>query len=68
MPDALREAIGLAPVTPVEEGLLRAIGVASRLAGRVLPERLRYVPMAREARQRALRGDADGIVAAARVL
>jgi uncharacterized protein (DUF2236 family) len=59
VPDPLREAIGLAPVTRAEEGLLRGIGVVSRVAGRVLPERLRYVPMARKARLQALRGAAS---------
>jgi uncharacterized protein (DUF2236 family) len=68
VPDRLRQAIGLTPVTPAEEALLRAVAVASRVAGRVLPERLRYVPIARKARQQALRGDTGGIVARARAL
>jgi len=49
-------------------GLLRAIGVVSRVAGRVLPEPLRYVPMARKARQLALLGGAGGIGSGARAL
>ena len=59
VPDPLREAIGLAPVSRPEEALLRTIAVVSRVAGRVLPDRLRYLPLARKARAQALQGAYD---------
>jgi uncharacterized protein (DUF2236 family) len=68
VPDRVRETFGLSPVTPAQEAALRTIALAARLAGRVLPDQLRYVPMARQAREQALRRSDGGIVAGAGAL
>ncbi|MET7543181.1 oxygenase MpaB family protein [Streptomyces sp. NPDC005507] len=49
MPPDAREAIGL-PWTPVQERRLRRFGAVVRWVAPLLPERLRYLPMARRAR------------------
>ncbi|RFC71223.1 oxygenase MpaB family protein [Streptomyces sp. AcE210] len=49
MPPDAREAIGL-PWTPVQEHRLRRLGAVVRRVVPLLPERLRYLPMARRAR------------------
>ncbi|WP_432178552.1 oxygenase MpaB family protein [Streptomyces sp. NBC_00063] len=49
MPPDAREAIGL-PWTPVQERRLRRFGAVVRRVVPLLPERLRYLPMARRAR------------------
>ncbi|MFE6755891.1 oxygenase MpaB family protein [Streptomyces sp. NPDC057684] len=49
MPPDAREAIGL-PWTPVQERRLRRFGAVVRQVVPLLPERLRYLPMARRAR------------------
>lgn len=51
---ALRERFGLAPLTVSEERRLRRIAWLSRALGRVLPDVLRYMPMATRARRRAM--------------
>ena len=66
--DELREAIGLPAVTPRQEWGLRVISVTSRVAGRILPERLRYVPLARQARRAALQGRGGGSERSAQAL
>ncbi|MEU6658036.1 oxygenase MpaB family protein [Streptomyces sp. NPDC046821] len=49
MPPDAREAIGL-PWTPAQERRLRRFGAVARRVVPLLPERLRYLPMARRAR------------------
>ncbi|MET7843281.1 oxygenase MpaB family protein [Streptomyces sp. NPDC005373] len=49
MPPDAREAIGL-PWTPAQERRLRRFGAVVRWVAPLLPERLRYLPMARRAR------------------
>ncbi|RVU28916.1 DUF2236 domain-containing protein [Streptomyces antnestii] len=49
MPPDARDAIGL-PWTPVQERRLRRFGAVTRRVVPLLPERLRYLPMARRAR------------------
>ncbi|MCX4641886.1 oxygenase MpaB family protein [Streptomyces sp. NPDC055059] len=49
MPPDAREAIGL-PWTPAQERGLRRFGAVVRRVAPLLPERLRYLPMARRAR------------------
>ncbi|MFD4644916.1 oxygenase MpaB family protein [Streptomyces sp. NPDC058441] len=49
MPPDAREAIGL-PWTPVQERRLRRFSAVVRRVAPLLPERLRYLPMARRAR------------------
>jgi uncharacterized protein (DUF2236 family) len=63
VPDQVRETFGLAPVTRLQEARLQAIALGMRVVGRVLPDRLRYVPLARKAREQAL-GRGDGGIAA----
>ncbi|MGW5425347.1 oxygenase MpaB family protein [Streptomyces sp. NPDC003943] len=52
MPPDARAAIGL-DWTPAQERRLRRLGLVVRAVVPVLPERLRYLPLAREARARA---------------
>ncbi|MGW1885011.1 oxygenase MpaB family protein [Streptomyces sp. NPDC001970] len=52
MPPDARAAIGL-PWTDRQERRLRRLGLAVRAVVPVLPERLRYLPLAREARRKA---------------
>ncbi|MEV8565009.1 oxygenase MpaB family protein [Streptomyces sp. NPDC051322] len=54
MPPDAREALGL-PWTPSQERALRRFGLVVRAVVPVLPGRLRYLPLAREARARAAR-------------
>ncbi|MFF6994662.1 oxygenase MpaB family protein [Streptomyces sp. NPDC008313] len=54
MPPDAREAIGL-PWTDAQERRLRALGRVVRVVVPLLPERLRYLPLARRARARARR-------------
>lgn len=51
---ALRETFGLAPLTPAGERRVRRVAWFSRTLGRVLPDSLRYMPMALKARRRAM--------------
>jgi uncharacterized protein (DUF2236 family) len=55
MPPDAREAIGL-PWTDAQERRLRRVGRVVRAVVPVLPERLRYLPLAREARARVRPG------------
>jgi uncharacterized protein (DUF2236 family) len=55
MPPDAREAIGL-PWTDAQERRLRRVGRVVRALVPVLPERLRYLPLAREARARVRSG------------
>jgi uncharacterized protein (DUF2236 family) len=61
VPDRVREAIGLPPLRPWQERRLEAIALGCRLAGRVLPDRLRYVPMARRAREQGIAARAGAL-------
>jgi uncharacterized protein (DUF2236 family) len=55
LPPALRERFGLAPLTAAEERKVRTLAWISRALGRVLPDSLRYLPLAHRARRRASR-------------
>lgn len=54
VPAELAARFGLAPLTPREERRLRRVAALSRLAGRVLPEALLVMPLARRARAAGL--------------
>jgi uncharacterized protein (DUF2236 family) len=54
LPDALRESVGLPVLTVRQERKLRRLARLMRLLGRVLPERLLFLPVAWRARERAL--------------
>lgn len=56
MPPEAREAIGL-PWSTRQERRLQAFGFVVRLVVPLLPERLRYLPLARKARREARRAD-----------
>lgn len=58
LPPAVRDRLGLAWSARDERGL-RRLGAVVRLVVPLLPERLRYLPLAREARRRAVRGSAS---------
>lgn len=59
MPPDARAAIGL-EWTPAQERRLRRFGAVVRRVVPALPERLRYLPMAREARRAARTGAGNG--------
>ncbi|MDG4862381.1 oxygenase MpaB family protein, partial [Streptomyces sp. T-3] len=59
MPPDAREAIGL-PWTAAQERRLRRFGRVVRTVVPLLPERLRYLPLAREARAKARTGRRRG--------
>lgn len=50
----MREKLGLAPLTPAEDRKVRMIAWVSRTLGKVLPDSLRYMPLALRARRRAM--------------
>ncbi len=54
VPPELAARFGLSPLTPREERRLRRVAAACRLAGRVLPDVLLTMPLARQARAAAL--------------
>jgi len=62
VPDQVRQTFGLPPLPRWQELRLEAIAASMRATGRVLPDRLRYVPLARQAREDALRRHRNGIV------
>jgi uncharacterized protein (DUF2236 family) len=54
LPPPLRERFGLVQLTAAEERRMRRLARLSRGLGRVLPDTLRYMPMALRARRRAM--------------